>query len=176
VHGSDVVVVNRPGEHAGTSADAAVTAHAGCRLAIRTADCAPVVLASDGAVGVVHAGWRGVLDGVVQAAVTKLRAIGGEGAVRAAIGPCIHAECYEFSPADLDAVAGRLGPTVRSSTATGRPALDVPAAVRAALADSGVELVHDADVCTACSPAHFSHRARADKERQAMVVWRPDDR
>ena len=61
-------------------------------------------------------------------------------------------------------------------TSDGEPALDMPAAVRAALAAADVELVHDAGVCTACSSDYFSHRARGEKERQAMVVWRTDTR
>jgi copper oxidase (laccase) domain-containing protein len=113
-----------------------------------------------------------LLAGVLEAAVGQLRA-GGAGAVQAALGPCIHAECYEFSPADLDAVAERLGPAARGVTAAGRPALDVPAAVRAALARAEVDLVHDADVCTGCSPDHYSHRASGDRQRQALVVHLP---
>jgi copper oxidase (laccase) domain-containing protein len=93
--------------------------------------------------------------------------------VVAALGPCIHAECYEFSTADLDEVAALLGNEVRGVTTGGQPALDVPAAVRVALERAGARLVHDADVCTACSTGHYSHRARAELERQAVVVWRP---
>ena len=144
----------------------------GPALAILTADCAPVALAADdGLYGAVHAGWRGLLAGVVERAVDELRVLGA-GDIRAALGPCIHAECYEFSAADLDAVAARLGDGVRATTATGTPALDIPAAVAAALAEAGVDLAHDTGVCTACSPDHFSHRARGEAARQAMVVYR----
>jgi copper oxidase (laccase) domain-containing protein len=82
------------------------------------------------------------------------------------LGPCIHAECYEFGPEDLDRVASRLGEGVRGTTSWGAPALDVPAAVRASLAE-----VVDLDVCTACSAEHWSHRARGEKERQVVVAW-----
>jgi copper oxidase (laccase) domain-containing protein len=150
-----------------------VTADADAVLAVLTADCAPIALASDeGVIGVVHAGWRGLVAGVVDAAAVAMRDLGATDVV-AALGPCIHAECYEFSEADIDAVAAELGDDVRGVTAAGRPALDVPAAVRGALERAGVRLVHDADVCTACSSAHYSHRARAELERQAVVVWRP---
>ncbi|HVF32704.1 MAG TPA: laccase domain-containing protein, partial [Acidimicrobiales bacterium] len=97
--------------------------------------------------------------------------------VEAALGPCIHPSCYEFSPVDLDVVAGRLGDSVRSVTARGTPALDLPGAVRQALADAGVDLVEDAGVCTACDVDEhgalrwFSHRARCDEERQALIQW-----
>ena len=79
-----------------------------------------------------HAGWRGLMAGVIPRTVDRMRALGA-GEITAALGPCIHAECYEFSPDDLDTVAARLGDGVRSLTRGGAPALDVPAAVRAAL-------------------------------------------
>ena len=173
VHGSHVVMVDEPGGGAGQTGDALASTAPGAALAILTADCAPVAMCGDnGSMAAVHAGWRGLAGGVIEAAAGALRDTGADRIV-AALGPCIHAECYEFSAGDLDAVAARLGPAVRGATADARPALDVPAAVRAALSSAGVELVHDEDVCTACSPDHFSHRARQEKERQAMVVWRP---
>src|SRR5205085_828982 len=64
VHGDTVVTVSRPGAEAGTKADAAVSAEAGCVLAVLAGDCAPVALVSpEGVVAVVHAGWRGLLGG-----------------------------------------------------------------------------------------------------------------
>jgi len=165
VHGARVVVVDGAGACTGEEADAAVTTVASAKLAVLTADCAPVALAADGVIGAVHAGWRGLAAGVVRAAVDEMRRLGA-GRIEAALGPCIHAECYEFED-----VARWFPPAVRGVTSAGRPSLDVPAAVRAALAEVDVELVHDEDVCTACSVEHFSHRARGDAERQAMVVW-----
>ena len=163
MHGAGVVVATGPG-HLG-DADALVTATPGLAIAVRTADCAPIVLLGEVAVGVVHAGWRGILAGVIPAALDAMAALGA-GPVRAVLGPCIHAECYEFQPADLDPLVAALGPSVRGTTSWGTTALDVPAAVRLLLPD-----VEDVDVCTACSPAHWSHRARGERERQAAVAW-----
>ena len=64
----------------------------------------------------------------------------------------------------------RYGPAVRAETAWGSPALDVAAAVAAACGSLGLEL-DDAGTCTACSPVHWSHRARGDLGRQALVAW-----
>jgi YfiH family protein len=173
VHGATVVVVDEPGGGAGQEADAAVSSVPGVALAVFTADCAPVALASDnGVIGVAHAGWRGLLAGVVEAAVDAMRGLGAD-RIQAALGPCIHAECYEFGPTDFAAVAAKLGDEVRGATADGRPALDVPAAVRVVLARAEVDLVSAGDVCTACSDAHFSFRARKEMARQAGVVWMP---
>jgi copper oxidase (laccase) domain-containing protein len=96
--------------------------------------------------------------------------------VRAVLGPCIHPCCYEFGEPDLDVVATRYEGSaprpLRAATRDGRPALDVPAAVAGALAACEAELVATSPTCTACGDAPlFSHRARGDTGRQAMVVW-----
>lgn len=171
VHGAMVVTVGRPGDQAGAEADAAVTGATDTLLAVHTADCAPVALVADeGLVAAVHAGWRGLAAGVVERAVERLRATGAT-AVRAVLGPSIHPSCYEFGADELDRVVARCGEAARGVTAAGRPALDLPAAVRAALDRAGVDLVGGRAPCTACDPRFFSHRARGDTGRQALVVW-----
>jgi YfiH family protein len=172
VHGAAVVVVDAPGAGCGAEADAAVALVAGAPVAVVTADCAPVVLVGDSgdAVGVVHAGWRGLVDGVIAEAVAVMRQH-GSGPISAALGPCIHAECYEFAGPGLDRVVGVLGETVRATTTAGRPALDMPAAVRVALSRLDVPLSFDVDACTSCTPGYWSHRARRDSQRQATVAW-----
>lgn len=168
-----MVVVEAPGAESGAPADAAITTTAGAALAVLTADCAPVGLGSpEGVAGVVHAGWRGLRAGVVEATVTAMRRLGAT-RVEAVLGPCIHPCCYSFGDDDLFAIASRLGEKVRSTDSHGSPALDVPAAVRSALRTAGAELVGDADTCTGCSPDHWSWRKRATEHRQATVVWRP---
>lgn len=177
VHGATVVEVAAPGDEAGaTEADALVTTTEGAVLAIHTADCAPVALVSpQGVVAAVHAGWRGLEAGVLQATLDRMRDAGARH-VRAILGPCIHAECYDFGP-ELERLAIRFGPGVRSQTSNGHDALDVPAAVRAALRpgerSAGRPTVTDLatiDICTACDERFFSHRARGDEGRQALVV------
>ena len=173
VHRNRVVVVDEPGAHAGADADAASTARPGAALAIQTADCAPVALVADeGVVAAVHVGWRGLMAGVVEGAVEAVRRAGGT-RVRAVVGSCIHPCCYEFGAADLDRVAAGYGDGVRATTRSGRLALDLPAAVASALAAvPGAELTRPSPGCTACgTPPMFSHRARGDAARQAMVVW-----
>ena len=172
VHGAEVVTVTSPGGGAGQQADALVTDHPGAAVAVFTADCGPVALLSrEGPVAVVHAGWRGLLAGVVEAAVSALRAAGAS-EIKAVLGPCIHADRYEFGVGELDRVAGVLGPGVRATSRDGTPALDLPAAVVAALDRAGVHHMEDLGVCTASSPHHWSHRAAGDVARQAVVVWR----
>jgi YfiH family protein len=151
--------------------DALVSTTPGVALCVLTADCAPLALASpEGVFAAVHAGWRGLLDGVVESAVERMRGWGATDIV-GALGPCIHARCYEFSEPDLDAVAAAHGDSVRSRTVTGRPALDMPAGIATALARAGARSVDGVDVCTACGDGYFSHRARGDRGRQALVVW-----
>ena len=165
--------MERPGHGRGEEADALVTTRPGVALAVLTADCAPVALASpEGVIAAAHAGWAGLHAGILERTVESMRALGAT-TVEAALGPCIHPECYEFGAADLARLARRLGDSVVGTTGRGRPALDLPAAVRAALAGAGAHLVHDEDACTACgAERYFSHRGRHERERQAMVVWR----
>jgi YfiH family protein len=172
VHGAEVVEVSTPGQHAGARADGAVTAAPGCALAVRSADCAPVVLLGRRAVGVVHAGWKGLEAGIVARTVTALRAL-DDGPVEAHLGPCIRPGCYEFDGPELDRLAGRFGDEVRSATSSGTPALDLPAAVAAALREVGVAALRDEAGCTACDRRWYSHRARGELERMATVAWIP---
>jgi polyphenol oxidase len=171
VHGATVVTVEAPGDQAGAEADAAVTDAPGTLLAVHTADCAPIALVSDeGLVAAVHAGWRGLAAGVVDATVDELRAAGAT-SLRAVVGPCIEPACYEFGKRDLDDVVLAVGEEARGVTASGAPALDLPGAVAANLGRLGVELVGEAPACTACDPRFYSHRARGDTGRQALLVW-----
>ncbi len=173
VHGSRVVIVERPGAHRGEDADAAVTDVPGAALVVRSADCAPVALSSpEGVTGAAHAGWKGLVAGVVEEAVAAMRRLGATD-VYAAVGPCISPHAYRFSTSDLEKLAARFGPGVRAVDAAGYPALDLPAAVGAALAQAGAELVETSGACTHCSDRYWSWRARRDAGRQATVVWRP---
>jgi len=174
VHGATVHRVDAEPAAGGppVEADAAVTRRAGVPLVVLTADCAPIAIADDAAVGVVHAGWQGLERGVVAAAVDALREI-GRGPVRAVVGPCIRPAHYEFGRADLDRLVTRFGPTVEGRTAAGRPALDVAAGVRVAFAEVGVTDVVDTGICTAADPARwFSYRRDGTTGRQAVVVVR----
>jgi hypothetical protein len=189
VHGAKVLVTGVAGDAAGLArptgrpvgrgtpvacsglGDALVSTTPELALAVLTADCASIALgSSEGVFAAVHAGWRGLVAGVVGRAVATMRELGATEVV-GALGPCIHGECYEFSEADLAEVAARCGEGVRGRTSDGRPALDLPAAVAASLAACGVGLVPGRDACTACDPGYYSHRARGDRGRQALLVW-----
>jgi copper oxidase (laccase) domain-containing protein len=101
-------------------------------------------------IGVVHAGWRGLEAGVLDAAVADMRTAGAEDVV-ALLGPCIGVECYEFGESDLARVVERIGPAAAGRTRDGQPALDLRLGVRSALAALGVEVVAADQRCTACS-------------------------
>jgi YfiH family protein len=169
VHGADVLEPVGPGR-AG-DADALVTTDTQISLLVLVADCAPVALVAGDAIAAVHVGWRGLLAGIVPAAVKAARAR-GRGHVRAVIGPCISAAHYEFGARELDQVAERVGAGVRARTGEGAPALDLRAGVRAALDDAGVAERADIDLCTFASDAHFSHRRDGVTGRQGLIVTR----
>ena len=175
VHGSVVVPVHAPGGSAGTRADGSITDQLGAVLAIQTADCAPVVLAGDGVVAAVHAGWRGVVEGVIPNAIGALRAH-APGEIHAFLGPCIAAAAYAFGDDDLSSVVEAVGPAARGCTDDCGPALDLAAAVRAQCLAHGVTsfeqlATDDGSGVDTSDPAWFSHRTRADPERQVTVAW-----
>ncbi len=169
VHGHRVVVVSQPGEGAGTEADGAVTNALNCPLAVTTADCAPVVLVAEEGFAVVHAGWRGLMAGVIDNAAQALAAIGGP-AVATLIGPCINPAAYEFGADDLELAAAALGPAVRAATAWGTPALDVPVAVEVVCRRLGWPPPSARPPCTS-QGRYFSYRTRGDHGRQTAVAW-----
>lgn len=173
VHGARVVTVSAPGDMAGAEADGAVTASSGCPLAVMTADCAPVVLVAERGVAVVHAGWRGLVSGVIDQAASQLRAIGGD-PIASMLGPCISPDAYEFGTADLAAAAEALGDDVRARTTWDMPALDVPAAVAVACERAGWPRPELRPACTS-DERWYSHRMRADTGRQVTVAWLTDE-
>ena len=82
-------------------ADAMVTATPGTALAILTADCQPVLLADQkaGVIGAAHAGWRGTLEGILDATLNRMEALGAKRAnIHAVIGPSISQRAYEVGP------------------------------------------------------------------------------
>lgn len=173
VHGAEVIVVTDPTDESDpVEADALVTDLRGLALSVNVADCAPVAIVSrQNVVAAVHAGWKGVESGVIEATVDTMRRLGARDLV-AWLGPCVHPECYEFGADDLAGLEQRYGRAVRTRTPSGAVALDLPMAVGAALGGAGVALVGAADACTACDPTRFfSHRARGDAGRHALAVW-----
>jgi hypothetical protein len=149
VHGADVVRAGSRGEEA----DAIWTDEAGEPVMVVTADCLPVALVRIGgrpAVALAHVGWRGLLAGVVPAAVDAL-----EGRlVAAAIGPGIGPCCYEVGDDVADPVRAAFG---SGFVREGR--LDLPGAAERALRDAGCVRVDRLDGCTACQrDRYFSHR------------------
>jgi YfiH family protein len=171
-HGHEVVVVREPGEGAGEEADAAVTRCCDAVLAVQVADCAPVALWSpDGVVAAVHAGWRGLVGGVLPATAETMRALGA-GRISAVLGPCIRVGSYEFGTADLAAVADALGDDVIGQTRPGRPGLDMVAAVRSSLRLAGVDDLVDVGRCTMEAPDLWSWRGDGTRSRQSVLVVR----
>ena len=125
-------------------ADAVATATAGLVCGALAADCAPVLIADEQArvVAAAHAGWRGALGGVVQAAVEAMQALGAEpGRMVAAVGPCIGPQSYEVGPEFVQAfVAGVHGAQrfFRPAQAAGKSMFDLPGFVLNRLSLAGV--------------------------------------
>lgn len=140
-------------------------------LAVRVADCLPVLLADPRRrlIGAVHAGRAGLLAGVLPAAVAALTRLGGSG-LTAWIGPHVCGGCYEV-PESMQREAAAAHPTIAATTSWGTPSLDLGAAATAQLEQLGVD-VRRTGGCTRTDPALHSHRRDgAESGRLAGLVW-----
>ncbi len=173
VHSAHVVEA-RPGE-AG-EADALVSSSTDIALAVATADCVPVLLADTSGVAAAHAGWRGLVAGVLAATLAELS---GPGRPRAWIGPSIGPCCYEVG----EDVAGRIaaassdeGISIVAPPDGGahRVHADLRAAAVHQLRAGGVERIHVEELCTRCNQELlWSYRGCGTAaERNWSVIWR----
>jgi hypothetical protein len=172
VHGTDVI--RHPGDLLPVRADASVAFEPGRVCAVMTADCLPVVLADRGGtrLGVAHAGWRGLLDGVVEATIAALGTTPAE--LRAWLGPAIGPDAFEVGDEVRTAFADRnpaaveyFRPNVRN-----RYQADLYGLARLALAAAGVSSVHGGVWCTHReSERFFSFRRDGVTGRMATLAW-----
>ncbi|MBV8976884.1 MAG: peptidoglycan editing factor PgeF [Alphaproteobacteria bacterium] len=183
VHSAKAVTVTEPwalGE--GPQADAMATNLPGLALGILTADCAPVLLADRQArvVGAAHAGWKGALGGVSEAAIAAMEDLGAQRSrIAAAVGPCISQSNYEVGPefrarfldADI-ANAGFFAPS-------GRPEhfrFDLEGFVAMRLNSAGLASVEALCPCTYANGDDFfsfrraTHRRESDYGRQVSAI------
>ena len=167
VHGSLVQRVRSQREAGGQAttieADGHATGMRGLGMTVLVADCLPVLLGSGQAVAALHAGWKGLADGVLEEGVRALRELGGGGEISAIIGPGAGVCCYEVGE-EVHAALGR----AHHNGAR----LDLKAIARDRLLGMGVDEVNDLQLCTICDERFFSHRREGARAgRQAGVAW-----
>jgi purine-nucleoside/S-methyl-5'-thioadenosine phosphorylase / adenosine deaminase len=165
VHGTKVLeaIVERPGREA----DGEVTAERGVGTIVMTADCLPIAIAAtEGSpgVGILHAGWRGLLAGIVAAGTRAL----GDRTLAAAIGPSIGPCCYEVGNEVAQPFREAFGDDV---VREGK--LDLWTSAERALRAAGVAHVDRFDVCTSCEHERFfSHRRdNGHTGRQGVIAY-----
>jgi len=165
IHSATVRIANEPWGLQRPDGDGVVTARPGLLCGTLAADCAPVLIADSraGVVAAVHAGWRGALGGVVEAAVGAMTTLGARAETMVAvIGPCIGPMSYEVGLEFLANFEGVEPDYVRFFSASDAPdkrLFDLPAFVLARLAAAGVGSMEwiGRDTC-AEEGAFFSNR------------------
>jgi polyphenol oxidase len=173
VHGVTVADLDEAGPHA--AADAAMTRRSGKVCVILTADCLPIVFATDAgdAVAVAHAGWRGLAAGVIGATVRAM-AVQPERLI-AWLGPAIGPENFEVGAEVREAFLNgdpRAGDAFKANK-RGRYMADLRMLARRQLEDLGVNRICGGGECTyARADRYFSHRRDGVTGRQATLVWR----
>jgi polyphenol oxidase len=149
-------------------ADGLWTDEPGLPILAMSADCLPIALVrvetDQPALAVLHAGWRGLLGGIIGAGVHAL----GDGELAAAIGPAIGPCCYEVGEEVAQPFRDRFGGDV-----VHEHRLDLWASAERALRAAGVERIHRLDRCTFCEPeTFFSHRRDAGRTgRQGVIAY-----
>lgn len=159
------------------AADALVSDSPGIGLVTQVADCVPVLLAdvAAGRIAAVHSGWRGIVAGIVPAALQAMAAAEPT-TLRAWIGPAICPLCYEVGD-DVRAQVAAAAPAAAAVTRSGTAAVDVAAGVREQLLDRGLrdDAIVQIPGCTAEDPDLYSYRRDGVTGRQAGVIARLPD-
>lgn len=180
VHSADVVTLDAPLD--GTvKADAMVTRTPGLALAVLTADCQPVLFADPEArvVGAAHAGWRGALDGVLEATLDAMEALGADRArTRAVIGPSISQAAYEVGPEFLESFMAEDDANSRffANGQDGKYQFDLPGFGLHRLRSAGIGRAEWNNHCTYRDPERFfsyrrtTHAAEVDYGRLISTI------
>ncbi|MED5374500.1 MAG: polyphenol oxidase family protein [Myxococcota bacterium] len=175
VHADEVIRVQTGAGPLDTvgAADALITDRPGVPIAVRTADCVPILLAAPGAVAAVHAGWRGTTAPIIPPAVAALCELAGcpPSELRAAIGPCISLASYEVGPEVVRALTNLDLHVCVDRSATGRTHVDLARANRLLLHRVGVQRVEVLGHCTLRDDRFYSHRGQGPSTgRQAAWI------
>lgn len=172
VHSSDVVTLKDDDDLKDIPkirADGLVTARRGVALAVLTADCQPVLLVdpSAGIIGACHAGWRGALNGILEATIEAMRDIGAED-IRAVIGPTISQRAYEVGEEFMEDFMMEDPGYSRffSGGPNGRPMFDLPSFGLFRLREAGARAEWSGH-CTYSDPERFFSYRRSTHEGQA---------
>ena len=165
VHGSGILTVTDGGVVG--EGDAMVSNRDGVLLAIRVADCVPVLLAHSNGVAAIHAGWRGLVAGVIPAAVVGMRVSDD---CCALVGPAIGLAHYEVGEEVVEAIATTGCPQTMyvDRTRGERPHVDLRAVARWQLAQAGFKKVEVLPHCTYSEQA--LHSFRRDGVRSGRIA------
>ncbi len=176
VHGQNSLWCEGSGELHAKQADILLSSHSNVALAVRTADCLPILLADKqaGIISAVHAGWRGTVARVV---VTAVDAMCEQGAkpkrILASFGPCIGACCFEVSQDTGDALSKSCGENVLQHK-DGKLLANLAQANQQQLLHVGLQTKHIEfmDRCTFCDPSsrYFSYRRDCGKTGRHLAV------
>jgi polyphenol oxidase len=172
VHG--VSVADASSAVSGDTADAAVAHASGPVLAILTADCLPVLLChrDASAIGIAHAGWRGLAAGVIERTIEALRVPPAE--VIAWLGPAIGPRAYEVGTEVRDAFV-RIDANADAAFTAGRPGhhwADLYRLARQRLEKTGIMSIHGGHHCTFTEKERFfSYRRDGETGRMASLIW-----
>lgn len=167
IHSATVLTVGKADIGKTYDCDGFVTKEKDVTLAVRTADCVPILFYDDKAkvIGAVHAGWRGTVDRIQQNCVKAMCDLGSSPAdITVLIGACIHKCCYKVGEDFYNTLCEKLGRDMTDRYVSGDMYADLVGLNTELLAQVGVKNITASDDCTCCkSDLYFSHRASKGK-------------
>ncbi|PUA18539.1 peptidoglycan editing factor PgeF [Glaciimonas sp. PCH181] len=184
VHG--INVVDAAAVESGVEADAAISTQSGVVCVVQTADCLPVLFCDvDGrVVGAAHAGWRGLVGGVLESTVARMRDAGA-GEIMAWLGPAIGSQQFEVGTdvltafmaaararqASEDILQQTESAFVPIAARSGKYLADIYSLARIALQEAGVQRVYGGGFCTVSDQRFYSFRRQQVTGRMASLIW-----
>ncbi|MCL1622833.1 polyphenol oxidase family protein [Moraxella sp. Tifton1] len=192
VHGDALVNVGDQVSLMAPSADALMTHQAGRALAIMTADCVPVAIIShdkQAPIACIHAGWQGLVQGVIAKTVSRLRQTHADTQFFAVIGAHISQNCYEITHELADSIIAQIHDSqltllndhklyasiIKNGSSEGKCSIDLTQLTKLELEKLGLTVFNDVMPCTYQDAQYYSYRAQTHAKksatgRMAMVV------
>lgn len=158
-HGNQVSVIERP--ISAPVADAMVSCNKEIALAVRVADCLPLLLYSNNVIAAVHVGRKGLMNQVAVNAVTQMRKLGAK-EITGVVGPHICGQCYEVGADIFTEVTNAYPATFKKQNY-----LDLYAGLVSQLPEIKLSNI---DICTKENTDYFSYRAHGEAGRQVGVI------
>jgi YfiH family protein len=156
-HSNEVLEVSTEGKY---NSDGILTSEKKLILAVKTADCMPVLVTDHKSLAAIHIGWRGLFSNILQEALNKLSGVN----TKVSIGPHAKSCCYEVKKDVANIFPDYI------ETKNNKLYLNLSKSIKDYCEEKKIE-IEISEICTVCSDEYFSYRESKSKERQISFIW-----